>query len=75
MEFLFSNYPPMKTGFKTFSDTFYSLLPSTSVMDIAVGYISSDALVELQKTLELNANIHKLNLIIGMGTRTKSWTN
>lgn len=66
MEFLFSNYPPMKTGFKTFSDTFYSLLPSTSVMDIAVGYISSDALVELQKTLELNANIHKLNLIIGM---------
>lgn len=66
MEFLFSNYPPMKTGYKTFTDTFYSLLPSTSSLNIAVGYVSSDSLVELQKTVELNTNIHELNLIIGM---------
>lgn len=66
MEFLFSNFPPVKTGGKTFADTFYTLLHQASGMDIAVGYVSSDSLVELQKTIELNANIRSLNLIIGM---------
>lgn len=66
MEFLFSNYPPMKTGCKTFSDIFYGLIPQTSKLDIAVGYVSSDALIELQKTIELNSNIRTLNLIVGM---------
>lgn len=66
MEFLFSNYPPVRTGCKTFSDAFYNLLHQASSMDIAVGYVSSDSLVELQKTIELNSNIHNLNLIIGM---------
>lgn len=66
MEFLFSNYPPMKTGYKTFSDTFYDLIPQTSKLDIAVGYVSSDALIELKKTVELNSNIRTLNLIVGM---------
>lgn len=66
MEFLFSNYPPMKTGCKTFSDTFYGLIPQTSKLDIAVGYVSSDALLELQKILELYTNVQTLNLIIGM---------
>lgn len=66
MELLFSNYPPMKTGFKTFADTFYGLIPQTSTLDIAVGYVSSDSLMELQKTIELNSNIRTLNLIVGM---------
>lgn len=66
MEFLFSNYPPMKTSYKTFLDTFYSLLPQASRLDIAVGYVSSDSLIELQKTIELNSNIKSLNLIVGM---------
>ncbi|MBQ9030701.1 MAG: NgoFVII family restriction endonuclease [Parasporobacterium sp.] len=66
MEFLFSNYPPVKTGNKTFIDAFYGLLNQASEMNIAVGYVSSDSLVELQKTIELNENIHKLNLVIGM---------
>lgn len=66
MEFLFSNFPPMKTTYKTFADTFYGLLPQTSQLDIAVGYVSSDSLIELQKTIELNSNIRTLNLIIGM---------
>lgn len=66
MEFLFSNYPPMKTGCKTFADTFYGLIPQTSKLDIAVGYVSSDSLMELQKTVELNNNIRTLNLIVGM---------
>jgi len=66
MEFLFSNYPPMKTGCKTFSDTFFSLIPQASKLDIAVGYVSSDSLMELKRILELNGNIQQLNLIIGM---------
>lgn len=66
MEYLFSNYPPVRTGGKTFSDAFYSLLHQATSMDIAVGYVSSDSLAELQKTIELNNNIQNLNLIIGM---------
>lgn len=66
MEFLFSNYPPMKTTCKTFADAFYGYIPKTSQLDIAVGYVSSDALIELQKTIELNSNIRQVNLVIGM---------
>lgn len=49
----------------SFSDTFYSLIPRTKQLDIAVGYITSDSLIELKKVAELN-RIEKLNLIIGM---------
>ena len=66
MELLFSNYPPLKTDCKTFSETFYSIIPMASELDIAVGYVSSDSLIELQKILELNRNLRKLNLVIGM---------
>jgi hypothetical protein len=48
-----------------FSDAFYSLLPRTSQLDIAVGYITSEALIELKKAVELN-NIERMNLTIGM---------
>lgn len=65
MEFLFSNYPPLKTSYKTFSDAFYDLIPKATDLDIAVGYITSDSLIELQKTFELN-NLRSLNLTIGM---------
>lgn len=66
MEFLFSNYPPMKTEYKSFSDAFYGLIPQTSKLDIAVGYVSSDALIEMQKMIEYNANLQNVNLIVGM---------
>lgn len=65
MNFLLSNYQPIKTPFPTFADAFYNLLPQTEQLDIAVGYITADSLIELQKAVELN-NVHKLNLIIGM---------
>lgn len=65
MEFLFSNYPPLKASPRTFSDAFYQLLPQSERLDIAVGYITSDSLAELQKTIELN-NVHFVNLTIGM---------
>ena len=65
MEFLMSNFPPVKTKFPTFSDTFYDMLPNTEKLDIAVGYITADSLIELQKLVEYN-NLKELNLIIGM---------
>ena len=66
MEFLFSNFPPIRTANKTFADAFYGLIPQTSKLDIAVGYVSSDSLMELKRVVELNNNIHELNLIVGM---------
>ncbi|MCD8214987.1 MAG: NgoFVII family restriction endonuclease [Clostridiales bacterium] len=66
MEFLFSNYPPVKTKCMTFSDAFYSLMPQSTAMNIAVGYVSEDSLVELKRVVELNENIKNMNLIIGM---------
>lgn len=65
MELLVSNYPPMKTKYHTFSDIFYSMVPQATELDIAVGYITSDSLAELQKLVELNT-LKSLNLTIGM---------
>ncbi len=65
MEFLQSNYPPLKTSSRSFSDAFYDLIPHTKELDIAVGYITSDSLIELKKLVELN-NLRKLHLTIGM---------
>lgn len=45
MEFLFSNFPPIRTANKTFADAFYGLIPQTSKLDIAVGYVSSDCVL------------------------------
>lgn len=66
MEFLYSNYPPMKNGYTTFTDRFYSLIPQSTSIDIAVGYVTSDSLIELQKLMEYNPNVRELNLTIGM---------
>lgn len=65
MELLLSNYPPMKTKCQTFSDMFYSMVPKSTELDIAVGYITSDSLMELKKIVELNT-LKALNLTIGM---------
>lgn len=66
MEFLFSNLPPLRTNYPTFSDMFYSLLHEATRLDIAVGYITADSLAELKQTVAYNDNIETLNLIIGM---------
>ena len=65
MELLFSNYLPLKTSCRSFAEAFYRLIPETTKLDIAVGYITSDSLVELKKMMELN-NLPELNLTIGM---------
>jgi hypothetical protein len=66
LNLLFSNLPPVKTKFDTFSDKFYSLIPQASRLDIAVGYVTADSLAELQQTVIQNNNIATMNLIIGM---------
>ena len=65
MQILCSNFPPVKTQNATFADTFYGFLPKADCLNIAVGYITADSLIELQKAIELN-HVHQLNLIIGM---------
>lgn len=65
MEFLHSNYPPAKTSCRSFADAFYDLLPGTETLDIAVGYITADSLIEIQKLVEFN-DLRTLNLTIGM---------
>ena len=64
MEFLHSNLPPVKAGGRSFSDAFYDLLPKSDRVDIAVGYITADSLLELQKIVEWN-NLPMLNLTFG----------
>lgn len=66
MEFLFTNYPPVKFSKRSFSDAFYEMIPKATGLDIAVGYVSADSIAELQKIIELNTNIEQLNLIVGM---------
>ncbi len=65
MELLHSNFPPVRTGCRAFSDAFYNLLPRADALDIAVGYITADSLIELQKLVELN-HLRTMNLTIGM---------
>lgn len=65
MEFLHSNYPPVKSKCKTFEKVFYDLLPNTEILNIAVGYITADSLIDIKKLVEFN-KLKKLNLIIGM---------
>lgn len=65
MEFLHSNFPPVRQGKRDFLDVFYDLLKGTESLDIAVGYITSESLVELERLTELN-NLKHVNLTIGM---------
>ena len=65
IDFLFSNHLPVKTKFQSFSDCFFDLLYEAEQLNIAVGYVTADSLVELKKIIEDNAK-PKLNLSIGM---------
>lgn len=65
MEFLYSNYLPVKLGGCTFVDKFFDAMVDAKQLDIAVGYVTADSLAELQKIVEYN-NLERLNLIIGM---------
>lgn len=65
MEFLFSNYKPLRTTHSSFFDEFTRTMKRADAFDIAVGYVSEESLAELQRLVELN-DIHRLGLTIGM---------
>ena len=65
IELLASNFPPLKTGYKTFTSTFFDSLAKTDKMLIASGYISVSSITELHRIIQLN-NKPSLELIIGM---------
>lgn len=64
MELIFSNYPPLGISKHKNTDVFVEHLRNSDEIQIASGYISAAALVELQKFVELNGT--KLSLLIGM---------
>lgn len=65
MELLLSNFPPVVTRMRTFQEAFYDLLPKADQLNIAVGYVTADSLLELKRIIELN-RIEKVRLLIGM---------
>lgn len=65
MNFLHSNFPPLKTPFQSFTDKFDELLCFSDKVQIATGYISADSLVELNRIIFLNRK-PKIDLVIGM---------
>lgn len=66
MELLLSNYKPAKITSKSSQDFFSTNLKTADKVKIASGYISAEALVELKRTIEINNDRPKLDLIIGM---------
>ena len=66
MRLLSTNIPPLKTRNPDFYSTFYDLASEATDLDIAVGYITSDSLIELKRLIVGSNPISKINLIIGM---------
>lgn len=66
MDFLFSNQRPLVTSYRNFRDTFYNLMSTTDKLDLAVGYVTADSMLELRKIIEQNKHKPELNLLIGM---------
>ncbi|MCL2179542.1 MAG: NgoFVII family restriction endonuclease [Treponema sp.] len=65
-ELLNSNFQPLKTSFKKFSDVFFDLLVNrSSSTRIASGYISEESIADLINLYETGYN-KTLDLIIGM---------
>jgi len=65
MPLLFSNFPPLRTGQKTYTETFKRLLSEADYLRIATGYISTDSAVDLTGIVEAN-NGPAIDLCVGM---------
>ena len=65
MDLLFSNYPPLRTKFKSYPNTFRDLFQKSDEVSIATGYISTDSIVDLNRTIEINGG-PSVQLCIGM---------
>ncbi|MCL2742233.1 MAG: NgoFVII family restriction endonuclease [Planctomycetaceae bacterium] len=66
IELLNSNYLPLKTVCRSFSEVFFTLLGSAERIHIASGYVSEDAIADLLGIYEKGYS-KELNLIVGMG--------
>ena len=65
MSLIYSNYPPLTTNSATYHSVFTDLLEKSDSIQIASGYISSDALIDLKSIVEANGGPH-IELNIGM---------
>lgn len=65
MSLIYSNYQPLKTNSATYHDAFTKLLEKSDSLNIASGYISADALIDLKSIIEANNGPH-IDLSIGM---------
>lgn len=65
MEFLHSNFPPLKTDSSKFADKFDELIYQSDKVQIASGFITADSIAELHRIIELNSK-PKIELVIGM---------
>jgi len=65
MKLLLSKIPPVRPANEDFRTSFESLLEKSDHLNIASGYISTDALTEIKRIIEFNKR-PSLDLIIGM---------
>lgn len=65
MSLIYSNYPPLKTNSETYHDAFTELLEKSDRLNIASGYVSADALIDLKSIVEANGGPY-IELNIGM---------
>ena len=67
MQILYSNVPPlrMKDGQKTFNVAFMEAASESDRLDIAVGYVSKNSLLELERVVD-DLKIQKVRLNMGM---------
>lgn len=65
MSLLLSNFPPLRTGYASYTDTFKSLLKDSDTVNLATGYISTDSAIDLKNIIEANGG-PRLNLCVGM---------
>jgi hypothetical protein len=66
MRLLTSDIPPLKTGLDSYSQGFLEAFFNAARVDMVVGYVAEDALVELQKLIENHASIEGFRLLVGM---------
>jgi len=65
MEFLQSNFAPLKTNCSNFASKFDELLFLSDKVQIASGFITADSVADLHRTIQLNSKPN-IELVIGM---------
>ena len=66
MNTVFSNIANAKITETTLNTFWMELFKSSDEILMATGYVSNDAIIELHKILELNKQVQKIDLLVGM---------